>query len=506
MKKRLYLLIVLAIPFWGCNEHSLEEAVNVASDPCFEIKQNARVEVGIKEIEAYVELQNAADSTWKVESIEPYIIEQDTVMYIVNYKEDKGWKVISGDKRTTAVLASAANGQLSVNTSHPGIAVWLESTGRRIAALKKSPQIETTAGDRELWQHLDAYVEETMAKQKKADGALSTRTGEYHWKLMGISEVETASTLHGPFTRTRWGQNDPWNRMLPRYSPTLNIKCPAGCLAVAGSQMLYYLHYKIGVPQYTYKQGFCEGWASSERDQSYTFQFSNPDAKSWDWMPLESGESFTQNVNLVNILLANVGYSIKTIYTPDGSSALNSDLVNYLNSNHIACRYENYNSDQVINSLDNEMPVIVTAYGTPKAGSSLNPGRHSWLIDGYEVKHYKVIYTYGLADGRGNFLDEYIEPDNGIEKEELVKDAEGVQGGGYTRDSTINVQGVLPVLMGSSTTRKTWETTTTKTFLIMNWGWDGKYRDERYAVLKKWTSDFVFENGETMIIGFSKKN
>ena len=40
----------------------------------------------------------------------------------------------------------------------------------------------------------------------------------------------------------------------------------------------------------------------------------------------------------------------------------------------------------------------------------------------------------------------------------------------------------------------------------MNWGWDGRYKDERYALLEKWTSDYVFENGETMIIGFSKKN
>ena len=60
--------------------------------------------------------------------------------------------------------------------------------------------------------------------------------------------------------------------------------------------------------------------------------------------------------------------------------------------------------------------------------------------------------------------------------------------------------------MGSSTTRKTWETTSSKTFLIMNWGWDGKYKDERYALLEGWKSDYVFENGETMIIGFSKKN
>jgi hypothetical protein len=40
----------------------------------------------------------------------------------------------------------------------------------------------------------------------------------------------------------------------------------------------------------------------------------------------------------------------------------------------------------------------------------------------------------------------------------------------------------------------------------MNWGWDGKYKDERYALLEGWKSDYVFENGETMIIGFSKKN
>lgn len=502
MKKRVYLLIMLLITFWSCYEQNFDEAVNPVTTSGFEIKQKSGVEVGIQEVNAYMELLHAADSTLEVESITPYIIENDTVMYIVNYKEDKGWKIISGDKRTTAVLASAADGQLDVNTLHPGIVVWLESIGKRIIALKNIPQIETAGGDGELWQHVAAYVEGTMAKQKKAEEAFSTRTGEYHWELMSISEVEIGSTLHGPYTCTRWGQYDPWNRMLPDNSPTLSLKCPAGCLAVAGSQMLYYLHYKIGVPQYTYKQGSCKGWASSEQDQSYTFQFSNPDEKSWDWMPLERGYPFTQNVNLVNILIAHVGHSIKTIYTPDGSSALNSNLVKYMNDNNISCRYENYNSDQVINSLNNEMPVIVTAVAT----SAKPPKRHSWIIDGYEVKRYKVIYTYGLADERGNFLDEYMEPDQGQVEKDSVKDDGGFGEGGYTRDSALNVSGVLPILMGSSTTRKTWETTTYKNFLIMNWGWDGRYKDERYALLEKWTSDYVFENGETMIIGFSKKN
>lgn len=37
---------------------------------------------------------------------------------MVNYKEDKNWKIISGNKRTTVVLANAANGELDVNTLH----------------------------------------------------------------------------------------------------------------------------------------------------------------------------------------------------------------------------------------------------------------------------------------------------------------------------------------------------------------------------------------------------
>ena len=150
MKKRVYLLIMLLITFWSCYEQNFDEAVNPVTTSGFEIKQKSGVEVGIQEVNAYMELLHAADSTLEVESITPYIIENDTVMYIVNYKEDKGWKIISGDKRTTAVLASAADGQLDVNTLHPGIVVWLESIGKRIIALKNIPQIETAGGDGEL--------------------------------------------------------------------------------------------------------------------------------------------------------------------------------------------------------------------------------------------------------------------------------------------------------------------------------------------------------------------
>jgi hypothetical protein len=98
---------------------------------------------------------------------------------MVNYKEDKNWKIISGNKRTTVVLANAANGELDVNTLHSRVVAWLKSIRERIIALKNIPQIEIAGEEGELWQHVAAYVEGTMAKQKSR-GSFSTRTGEYH--------------------------------------------------------------------------------------------------------------------------------------------------------------------------------------------------------------------------------------------------------------------------------------------------------------------------------------
>lgn len=466
MKKRVYLLIVLLVTFWNCNEQNFEESVNLTLSSGFAPKENSGIEVGIKEIEAYLELQYAADSTLEVQSIKPYVMENDTVMYIVNYQEEKGWKVISGDKRTTALLACSAKGNLDINDLHPGISVWLERMGESIVALRKVPQIETTGENIELWQRIDSYMELKCIREEMSEELQTTRSNQYHWELMSISDIQTGSTLYGPYTRTCWGQNEPWNRCVPSCSPTLPVKCPAGCLAVAGAQMLYYLHYKIEVPQYAYRQGLCQGWASSVQDQSYTFQFSNPDATIWDLMPLKKIYPITQYADYVSTLIGNVGYSIKTIYTFEGSSALNSDLVKYFNNNNIVCTYENYNEDKVLSSLRNEMPVIVTAFGTPKPGSSANSGRHSWIIDGFEIKRYKTIYTYGLADENGNFLDEYMEPDQGQEEKDTAKDDEGFGKGDYMRDSSIDVQGVLPILMGGQVPEKLGKQLLIRLFLL----------------------------------------
>lgn len=71
---------MLLITFWSCYEQNFDEAVNPVTTSGFEIKQKSGVEVGIQEVNAYMELLHAADSTLEVESITPYIIENDTVM------------------------------------------------------------------------------------------------------------------------------------------------------------------------------------------------------------------------------------------------------------------------------------------------------------------------------------------------------------------------------------------------------------------------------------------
>ena len=70
--------------------------------------------------------------------VNPYISEnQDTLMYVVNFGSNDGWKIYSSDKRTPAILAEGENGYFSLEDGSPAAALWISSMSNDIAKVKK---------------------------------------------------------------------------------------------------------------------------------------------------------------------------------------------------------------------------------------------------------------------------------------------------------------------------------------------------------------------------------
>ena len=72
-----------------------------------------------------------------LQEIIPFSFEGDTLFYIANY--DKGYKVISGDKRTSLFLLESDEGrfEFEMNGEFDGPSFWLNDLASEILLLKK---------------------------------------------------------------------------------------------------------------------------------------------------------------------------------------------------------------------------------------------------------------------------------------------------------------------------------------------------------------------------------
>lgn len=444
-----------------------------------------------------VNIWDKNDTVRQLGHIEPLAYLGDTLLYVVNYKDNQGWRIVSGDRRTTSVLASAEDGSFQLKGINPGVGNWLVELADNISALKQTGEQDTTMGDYALWTNID-LLQETQSKSAMAKNAGLQRVSSYeegtggYWELYDITFTTLSNTQVGPLLQTKWGQDSPWNTCVPTVKGTTN-RCPTGCVAVAGAQMLYFLHYDIGVPTHAFTTGYCWGYSQDKNDKNYGFSFSNATTTAWDNMDTHrmsdywnGGFFLTTGTNLVAILMGWVGLNVKMDYTPEeSSSSTRDDLTPFFNNIGISCTYKKYNSTEVRQSLQNGKPVIIRA--TRRTGPKIilgiqfgyNYSGHAFVADGYEIRDTKTTYHYRWVDDSG-----------------IIPPIEMMPAKARSA--------VPPKPLDSF---KTEEYVTTSKQWIFNWGYSGKYDDGRYYYDGGWTtsSDRNYYYDREMLIGFSKK-
>jgi hypothetical protein len=475
----------------GCNQLDFYEEIAPVELTNQQIA--TRFNVSLQSVRAFVGVLHNGDSTQTkaLEKIQPIVHHSDTLLYIVNYKNNKGWLVISGDKRTEAILAYSNEGFFEPEKSNAGVAIWLDDLAEHIYALKQTHEGDTTTADYNLWQIIEA--QQCMAAILPPTGDLNIGIGGSggYWIVDHIVTTPLPTTTKGPLLQTKWGQGSPWNTCVP-WMRDYSTRCHTGCVAVAGAQMLYYLHHKWGVPAAMYSTGYCIGW-SDNGAYSYQFGFGNPTTTTWDQMALSRNDygGYTDNVA---ILMGYVGWSIDMKYKSDGSGADTDDLVGLFSNLGINSIYTGYNSSSVISSLNNNMPIILRAYRTKHdimflgidLGNWYENG-HAWVADGYEKRQTKYTYYYHWVENSGN----------GNGSFDAIMAPAPIS---YATNSNLNLDiSITPI--------KTEESISTSYYLIMNWGYDGSYDNGRYALNGAWTtqSDRNYQWEREMIINFAKK-
>ena len=403
--------------------------------------------------------------TRSVSSVEPVIQGTDTLLYIVNFTDNHGWLVISGDKRTEAILASAQTGHFN-KRNIGGSAVWLEEVVQKIENIKRTNLQDTISGSYSSWLNIDTLA---LKLDKCNPSTLPTsrsyinyNTPKYYEDVLIDTKIEIKQTKEvGHLIQTHWGQGFPWNQYTPFWQDT-KYHCPTGCVAVAGAQMLYYFHQYKGIPKtaYTKIEGGGHIW-DNQKNPFYIFGSQTSET----WNKMEKGKKFytpqSEGTELVSILMVNIGSKLNMTYSIEGSSASTKKLQDVYREVGINSDYSAYNPHLNRQSLDKNCPVNIRASVTPRKNKEqtnfcskeqLYTG-HSWIIDGYKEVVTEYTYTYERRPREGGEFEEEEEKiqldykvhpieyiDQELTKEKREKNEETIvilpQFGKYTKSRT----------------------------------------------------------------------
>jgi len=499
--KLLYLLILAFSLVYGCSQINFDGDFSAEKQSKKE-KSNVNFNVGLTTAEAFVDILNKDENgelRKEVKAITPIIHGGDTLLYLVNYKDDKGWIVISGDKRTSGILAYADNGLFETESLNQGQMTWLDDLANQIYILREQSDLksDTLTSDFNLWNKIETYVTNTNNYQDlRSIGVpinpppLNLDTTQGYWLLIGVSSQELSPTQVGPLVQTKWGQSFPWNTCVP-YNANTGGNCATGCVAVAGAQMLYYLHHLWNVPATMYSTGYCNGWVMSSSSYDYSFSFGNRTATMWNDMATEMPFSFDYNsftlvpisnaaTDKVAILMGYIGWQVGMSYG-EQSSAPFENLVGLYYNEGINSSCIDFNSSAIVPNLNNNLPVIISASATQNNHTFLGlfhlyytyDDGHAWIIDGYQNKNIKYTYEYQ-----------------------------------WYPNVVTNPPSVFPCY-----TKTEEEIVTTPNYFSMNWGWDGTddygwYSMGNSAVWTVYDEDgnpLNFQYKKKMITNFSKK-
>lgn len=318
--------------------------------------------------------------------IAPYVKNSsDTLMYIVNYKNNKGWKIYSSDKRTPAILAEGDAGYFSLEEGSPAVEDWISCVADDIARVKKSSDSELNFSENDIklnkafWSGESPRIIVDSIPHPLIIG---------HWEeTISSQSIEYDHLDH---LVAHWDQEDPYNECCPFYVSPIGVRSSAGCVAIAGAQLLLYLHYKIGLPESMVSEGYCMGNVNN-----YDQIFSNPSSTVWSSMSTEYiPDSFIKLPEA--IMIGYVGQTVNMHYRDNILGQYSWALPGNLKSNlfedmGISCSRGSYDEDIVRSSLLNQMPVIVSA---SQNLIPVNGNIHCFVIDGYQRTQTKYTHYY----------------------------------------------------------------------------------------------------------------
>jgi len=388
MKKILLLIITITVIAigWGCSD-CLDDAVSLDH---FEqpVSNNTPHFVTLQDVQ---NLTKALSSSTRraSSSTAPEITcyedaEHDTLLYICDNMGD-GWTIYSSDTRVPPIVAQSDSCSFAHASENEALMAWVATIAEDMKYIKHASDAELNftpseiESNKNFWKSIsfpDEYVKEMVKDELTTRGAGGNYLLYGHWELLSVEQYSQKYDSISSLNPIYWHQSNYYNQYCPLKTDGSGERAPAGCVAIAGAQMLYFLHYKLGVPTIAPSKATCTGYINN-----YYMTQTDPTTTIWDSMNIDNGLYAAP-------LVANVGNLVNMQYGNDGSSASLFDLEYAFNLNGISCICSLYNTTSLISDLNNHMPVILRA-----RPQNSNKG-HAFIADRYLRKRDITKRTY----------------------------------------------------------------------------------------------------------------
>lgn len=333
-------------------------------------------------------------------NIEGLTLDKSDTLFYVYQKPEGGWTLYASDTRVPAIVAESSNGSFEDLMKVEPAKMWIEGMMEDMAAVREASDEmlnftpEQIEANQSFWKALtapDDFAKDIIIENPRTyglDGILNPKLWPGHYELVKTTTYTEVYDSIPRFTETNWTQRKPYNNYCP-IKTSGTERSPAGCIAISAAQVLYYMHFKVGVPKEAPTYAYCN---SRNNEKPYDWDQKNPTSFVWSMMN-NDGERAAP-------LIAEIGKRVNMHYTDSSSSAPNISLTNVLKTNYnMPCTLLEYEKEENINklriSLTNKVPVILSSSGYSDEGKKLN---HSFYADSYkryrEVTEYEYVWIY----------------------------------------------------------------------------------------------------------------
>jgi hypothetical protein len=304
----------------------------------------------IKDIQAYKvtpSLRSSSDYDYEIPD------DVETLFYLINFNDDQGFGIVSGDKRTTPVLAIIDEGGLSLDTlsrvKNDGFLMFLD-------------------------QAMEMQMQEMEMFEDNGGGGGG-----------GSSGSSTTVVLDLPVRlRTKWSQGAPYNKFAPNGV--------AGCVMIAAAQALGHFQ-TVGSVQWQHNNSY----GSSIINWSQIITNSEENLGGYGRLH-ETSQNHLQSAIQVSHLTRFLGVVLDADYKSDGKTGGDTgDAVKYLKnwcSLSSSTSLKDYNVLAVSNALiQNPNCLIMARSHANRTNRFLGliytyKDGHAWIIDGVRRIRY----------------------------------------------------------------------------------------------------------------------